>query len=637
MRECGAVDRISGYGSPWISALGEGVKRLCLALLVLAAPVPRAWGICDLPPPAPIPPKPPPESYDIPDGSDDDTPGPTPAPETPPDDGRPARTDPRGGARARTGGVSYDASWHIWWELNREHLLGFRQTIRRGDVITGGPRDPRAAVEALAATRAKVRDALRDVARSAKHDKLRAASLRALGRVGNDEDARHFLRLLKTRGQPGEVLEAAAVGLGCLEHIEDAGLRDAVRSYYGALLAGDSMLSGRSRMLAIMALSLRVRDDRALGASLAARCTREMRTVNEAAAILCACGVARDPLVAPALLEAVRKGRLGSQRLHDVSRAYAALALAMAGDDPAIHSLAQVLRSRRARTHTRRSAALAVGLMLRRDSLDGEQRKVGQQALLRTFDKSHDPLVRGFCAVGMGTARPPFGIAVLEKAVTRSSNGSVRPYAALALGLAARRLDRRAGEVRRFLYRELGGARDIQLTAALSIAVGVSGAEESRDLLFKRLARKNLKAALRGPAIQGLGLLGFTSPEIDRRLVDALDNGAPEVVEDAALALGLLGRRATALMLVRKLEQTRSEPVQAHMVVALSHLGSTTAVDPLIALLQDESRKHTMRESAAAALGILVRERARDPMFEIDAFSNPYGLTPGGRELVLVY
>jgi len=615
------------------------VKKLCLVLLVLAAPIPPVWGICDLPPPAPTPD--PGGSYDLPDPGAD-TPMPTPTgPDTPSDPGgRPARTpDPRGGGgRPRSGGASYDASWHVWWELNREYLLGFRQTIRRGDVISGGPRDPRVAAEAMAVTREKVRTALRDVARRAKHNDLRAASLRALGRVGNDEDARLLLRLLRTRNQPGEILEAAAVGLGCLERIEAADVRDAVRAYYGDLLAGDAVLSGRSRMLAIMAVSLRIRDDRALGASLAVRCTREMRTVNEAAAILYSCGLARDPLVAPALLEAVREGALGNRKIHDVARSHAALALAMAGDASAIHTLVQVLRSRRAKTQTRRSAALAVGLMLRRDNLDEEQRQAGQEALLKTFDKNHDPLVRSFCAVGMGTAHQPFGVSVLMNAVPRSSNGAVRPYAALALGLAARRLEEdQARKVKSFLFRELGEARDIELAAALSIAVGVSGAKEAKDQLIKRLARKNLKASLRGPAIQGLGLLGDTSPEIDRALVDALHNGPPEVVEDAALALGFLGRRSTARLLVAKLQKTLSEPVQAHMVVALSHLGSTAAVEPLLALLKDESRKHTVRESAAAALGILVEDRQRDPLFEVDAFCNPYGLTPGGRELVLVY
>ena len=45
----------------------------------------------------------------------------------------------------------------------------------------------------------------------------------------------------------------------------------------------------------------------------------------------------------------------------------------------------------------------------------------------------------------------------------------------------------------------------------------------------------------------------------------------------------------------------------------------------------------TMRISAASALGILVDERDVDPLFEIDAHTNPYGLTSAGRTLVAVY
>ena len=94
---------------------------------------------------------------------------------------------------------------------------------------------------------------------------------------------------------------------------------------------------------------------------------------------------------------------------------------------------------------------------------------------------------------------------------------------------------------------------------------------------------------------------------------------------------------ANARMLVDKLVKTKSQSVQVHMVAALSHLGSHAAVDPLLKVLLDKRGKHTMRESAAAALGILVDDRAHDPLFEIDAHTNPYGLTIAGRALVVVY
>ncbi|MHC4669452.1 MAG: hypothetical protein ACYTFD_13700, partial [Planctomycetota bacterium] len=611
------------------------MKRLAWALLCVVLPVPVATGICNLPPPA-IPPD---ATWDAtpPPGDPVPTPTPTPGPgpvPTPRGSPKPPTTpDPRNGGRtgARTPGVSYAASWHLWWELNREHLLGLRQSLKRRDVITLGPGAGPTGV--LDVTRDRVREALREVAARAGRTDLRAAALCALGRAGNDEDARTFVRLLRAREQPREVREAAAIALGCLPRIEQTAVRLEVRGLIEDLLAGRVRLPRQAHLLAVMAVSLRAREDRALGWSLAARCAEEVRSADEGASLLYGCGLARHPGPLPTLVEAARTGRLGKRRLHDLARSHATLALALSGDAGAATTLVQILRSRRARIHTRRSAALALGLVLRREDLDERQRLKAQHALAKAFDDVRDPVVKGYCAVGMGTAHRPFGLQALVATVDRSGDRVVRPYAALALGLAARRLDgKEAREVKGFLLQESQKAKDIQLAAALSLAVGVSGAKEAKEHLFARLATKRLQAAVRGPAIQGLGLLGETDRRIEQTLVAALDEGADEVVEDAAIALGFLGTRTTARLLVRKLAATRSEPVQAHMVAALSHLGGTAAIQPLLELLRDASRKHTVRASAAAALGILVDVRARDPLFEIDAHTNPYGLTLASRK-----
>ena len=70
---------------------------------------------------------------------------------------------------------------------------------------------------------------------------------------------------------------------------------------------------------------------------------------------------------------------------------------------------------------------------------------------------------------------------------------------------------------------------------------------------------------------------------------------------------------------------------------AVPSVSTTTAVKPLLQVLQDSRAKHTLRESAAAALGILVDEREVDPLFEIDAHTSPYSLTTAARTLVAVY
>ena len=276
--------------------------------------------------------------------------------------------------------------------------------------------------------------------------------------------------------------------------------------------------------------------------------------------------------------------------------------------------------------------------MLRGDSLSDEARISARTALEHGLAKGRDPLVRGFCAVAMGAALEPFGLERLKAAVDDSGLGIARSFAALGLGLAAWRLDGRDPDgIRPLLAERLTSERDTQLVAALSIAAGLAGSEESREALFARLESKRIDPAVRGPAIQALGLLRKRTPRIEKTLIRALDEGPDEVVEDAALALGMLGTRSTALVLVDKLSRTRSESVQAHMVAALAHLGATTAVDPLLELVEDGSLKPTIRRAAIIALGILLDDRETDILFEIDAHTNPYALTPASRALVLPY
>ncbi len=578
--------------------------------------------------PEPIPLPPPPPDPGVPSGDPGQGPPatPTPTPSTP--------GNPRTGARTgpRSGGVSYADSWRLWWELNREYMLGLRGTIASKDVLSGGSSE--AETRARAEVRSKVATALRAVAGSATDRRVRAAALRALGRAGNERDVALFLRVLRHPQQPTKVYEAAAIGLGSLARVDNSALRGEVQEFFERLLHDKVRMPSHSRRLAILAVSLRGRDDRMIGRLLAARLATKLKS-SESSTMLYACGLTRDPLLIPPLVEAVTSGKLGGRKLNDIARGRAALGLAMTLDPTAVAVLARTLKSRRAQSHTRRSAVVGLGMLLRLDTLSEDQRARGQKAILRAFGRDKDRLVQGYAAVAMGAARTPFGVSLLRKAVD-DADMTVRPYAALALGIASRH-DRDNKALREFLFAKLRRSKDTERTAALSIAVGLSGAKEARDHLFQCLRRKRLKVGVRAPAIQGLGLLRQPSPEIESTLVAALDDGSHTVVEDASLALGFLGRRATARLLVNKLRKTKSASVQVHMVAALSHLGSTVAIPSLLDVLSDKTLKHTMRESAASALGILVDDRKNDPLFEIDAHTNPYGLTNPGRNLVIVY
>jgi len=621
------------------------MRRLVLLTAVLLV-TPAAWSICDLPPkrqppdqpPDPPPPPTPPEPDPFPPGPGTGgrpTPVPTPGADTP--NPRPyTRPDPRGSNRPRTRGAGTDLSgaWHLWWELNRENLLGLRQTLRRFDVVTG---DATATSGILPeAQRARVREALRETAKRTTDTEVRAAALRALGRAGDDTDADLLLRTLRSRRQDDDVLDAAAIALGTLPRLGSAALRDEVCTYYADLLAGRAYLPQRTHDLAVMTLALRASEDPRIAASLADRCAKGVDGTYAAAAVLYACGLTRDRTLLPVLLEAARAGRLGGERIHDIARSHAALALGLMGDGGAVPVLVDLLRSRRVEIDTKRSAAIALGLILRRPDVGEEWRATAEAALLKAL-RARDPITQGFAATAIGTAAKPFGLERLQQ-VLEDGDPVVRPFAALALGCTARTLpETEAVAVRTLLHRELGRAEDIQLSAALAIATGLGGAAEAQEHLFARLKKERMNPAVRGPSIQGLGLLGRPSREIEAALVEALEEKSHEVVEDACIALGFLGTRTTSRMLVDKLAATTVDSVRLHMVAALSHLGGGAAVDPLLEVLDRSSAKGDTRAAAASALGILADTRDEDPLFRIDTATNPYCLTSASRELVVVY
>ena len=106
-----------------------------------------------------------------------------------------------------------DDSWRLWWEYNREHLLGLRDMLRRPGTVTPGAA---ATVDPLAERRDAVLAALRKTARDDPERTVRAGALIAIGRMGDASDAPLLLAVLKDDRQPHEAREGAAVALGLL-------------------------------------------------------------------------------------------------------------------------------------------------------------------------------------------------------------------------------------------------------------------------------------------------------------------------------------------------------------------------------------------------------------------------------------
>jgi len=588
------------------------------------------------PDPDPPPPLPPPPPLDPPT-----TPGEPPPPITP---GVPPTT-PRGpqrirpNPRGRSGSATSSGEvWRLWWEYNREHLLGLRGRMRRAVVLTGEREGH--AIDPMAGRREEVREALRDIVRaSLNEEQLRQACLIALGRLGSADDVALYARILNDELEPTIVQEAAAVGIGLLPAVDDDAVRAAVRDLADAIVSRRLDRSAKTRGFLMVSIGLRARDDPTLKMLLAHWGESKLPTGGDAAALAYAMGATGDALLLPELLRAGQESQLGGQTLSDVGRSHAMAGLGLVGSPDAVGPLASILASRRVGIETRRGAALALGRLLREDRLDAEQAERARLALVRVFERPRDQVLGGFAAVALGGANPPLDVdALLLDSLERENDPTIKPFVALALGLAAIEREGEPREkIQRCLLAEAERTKGIEVASALYLALGLAEARDAREMLVDCLGRSSHPAAVRGAAAQGLGLLGSDTPDAVEALEAALDDRAPEVVQGAALALGLLGRRGIARDLADRLRKAESGILQGHLTLALGHLGQSTAVDPLLEVLRDRSERRVIRELAAVALGILGDPRETDLLFALDADFNFLATTSVTHELLTIF
>lgn len=391
------------------------------------------------PPPPPIVPLPDHNPTTPPDAQPPTTPGNPNGPITP--TARKQNRNARGRA-SKVGGIS--TSWRVWWEYNREYLLGLRSRLRRSATLTGpGDRRP----DPMAGRRAEVRTVLRGLAADPKRDEgLRASTLIALGRLSEPQDAELYLNVLLNSKEPNNVQEAAALGLGLMPPLEDANLRQRIRKSLDEILTGKLDRSHQVRGFVIIAAGLRSRSDRAMTMSLAIYGQKALRDRSDSAALAYSMGVAQDAILLPDLMRAARNGELGKEKLNDVGRSHATAALGLSREPMAVPTLVAVLKSRRAGIETRRGAALALGRLMREVELDAEKTEQARKALAYVFEKDHDKLLVSYAAIAMAGAWEPTGIESLMRLVDRSGEPTVKPYAALALGLATQRLDEKPAQ-----------------------------------------------------------------------------------------------------------------------------------------------------------------------------------------------
>jgi HEAT repeat protein len=523
-------------------------------------------------------------------------------------------------------------AWRIWWDLNRANLVDIRG-LERQAVLTG-PGTPTAQRDPLGTIRPEVLETLRAlVSRRTEATEIRAAALHALGRAGSAEDVDTILAIFRDKAEDETVRESAALALALLPPLRSPEVREQVRHALEWCIAAPAVPQGL-RGFALIAAGFRARDDEAIGLFLAARCKGDHGSWDEGAALALALGLSESTLLLPELMEAAVNGRLCGESLGDVARSHAILALGRTKSPAALEALGRILGARRTGTESRRSAALAMGCLLRDGGIGADDARPAARELAKALETARDPLVRGYSAVALGAGRPPQELPLLQESARRG-DPVVRAFAALGVGLAAREIGGAESRVlRALLSDELQKARDPELVSSLMVASGLAGAQESVPGLLARLEDPRSTEALRTAAAEALGMIAAPSAQVTEALRAALL--APEVhlARAAAESLGMLGDRNSAVRVLALLDETRNAHLHSHMAAAIGLAGSPTAAAPMLGLLKNEGATTLARADAALALGLLGDLRDTDTLLRFGAWFNVDATTVATHEIL---
>ncbi|MHC4819862.1 MAG: HEAT repeat domain-containing protein [Planctomycetota bacterium] len=512
-----------------------------------------------------------------------------------------------GGELSAQGGLTPAMSWMRWWQLNREEFVAFRHVARAKDADPlGAHRDAvlkllrRLALEGdKAARRAS------GIVEASYGDQplLRSTAAVALGRMGEAEDADRLLWLLDHEVQERDVIRwGAMLGLGLLPGFESAPHRERMRkklvfwlktrrgvfkhkNTFG-FVTMQKVLPSLTHLLATVAAGMQVRNDPLLVPSLVDAASKPAKDTHQfATALVFACGIAGDRMLLPELTRAVQHGEFGRrEKLNDAGRSHAAYALGRA----------------------RRGAALGLARLLRGGELERALVSEAEDALCRALAERDRPIVAGFSALALGGADRPTRIDELMAAMGKKRDAALRPYAALALGLAARRVSsQQRNRIIDFLLRALETTRNHELEGALCLALGLAVAPEAIGPLLERVRNRSRAAFIRRSAIQGLGMIGQPTRAVLEALEKVLNREDKRFIADAAVALGQLGRDDIAKVIIERLPRMRGRSARAQLLLALGRLGRPEAAEPLMKLARNPGVRPLDREAALIALGFL--------------------------------
>ncbi|MFN3243244.1 MAG: HEAT repeat domain-containing protein [Planctomycetota bacterium] len=556
------------------------------------------------------------------------TPAPTPAPTT--------------GARDV---VAFSRTWQTWWEFNKEPFLvprvrGEQAPVTGSDDFYLGPRGSKRTFDVLKPTDEDRTDrivpALAALIERERNRDVQTACLVALGKVGRDgkDDNGKLIELealIRSRVSRDnqEVRETAVLSLGIAGRREALGiLTDLFEdTAAGRKLADRSKVRKRTRAYAAYGLGLLARrvGDPALSQQVhdvlwRALTDDEYDDRDLRVAIVSGLGVLRaDP-------DRSADKRLGWQAAENLMQwfeqdlgpteeslqAHAPIAVArlLGRGTSRVHlrvkeRLAATLNARKRRGQPiLQSCAIALGML----AVPAEQRAGDEpfsEALRIYYQKGKDRTAQQLALISLGRIGGGENREWLSKMYSRA-RADFQPWAALALGLQAKPAaeagtpDVVIGEM---LLDDLEDASTDDLRSALAVAVGLTGLRDAAPTMLRLLKKHEGDVRTAGYLAIGLGLLQDTKSVAHLGEVMQRSARRPFLLQQCAVALGVLGDRHANDQLLGLLENSESVAVLAAIASSISRIGDRRAIGRLIEMTDDKGLTKLGRAFVAAALG----------------------------------
>jgi len=586
-----------------------------------------------------------------------------PAPATP---GSPAG-GPGGAATPTTGSFETGPDltvWSFWWEFNKDPFINLKAAINSGGTQTGssdwflGQGTDSQAKDSMRPSQSdidnKIVPALLKALETETNNDIITGSMMALAKIGDKPDengrsafAEKFTEFLGDSNQ--EIAETSAIALGILANdasvktlqdlladtsagrklvgSNEVSIRTRSFAAYGLALVGSRTASPETRVAIIQSLRESLESDDTATRDIKVACLiamglvplEKLGTEADAAPLEEDAVLMLDTRMAQIdyLTEYFQGGEHYLVRSH-CPTAIARLLGETAGDESFDIKKEEVARvflktlKSKERNPVIQSCVLALGQLgdADPDGIDAEIRK----GLIGVPKDVTDTQARNFSVIALAQAAsrvsggdPTDAIKEASKHFqTQLSKGksAIRPWTGVAIGVFGRGLGEAAPvDVVEALRSQLIEERTPRI-GAYAIGSGILGNPDFTETLLDKMDRIK-EDEPRGYICVSLGMIGASEAIVPINEIVKNSTYRPQLLQQASIALGLLGDKNVVDDLIDTLGKSKSLATQAALSAALGYIGDKRSIDPLVEMLGNSALTTRARGFAAVALGIV--------------------------------